>query len=160
MTVVDAKAQHEAQRPCVLAGLRFFFQSKADGSMGLKDVGFCSRKAGDAAQVGCTDCAQHEASQATSWSHSRHSRAPWQQPVLSWKATSRLRGTCSLCTCFSRRSWRQAPPLSSQQSHSHQPALHGHRRRWRGHTFRHAAKEASSNTVGASHSECSSRSSQ
>ena len=41
MTVVDVNAQHEAQSPWVFTGLRFFFQSKATGSMGLKDVGYC-----------------------------------------------------------------------------------------------------------------------
>ena len=42
MTVVDAKAQHEAHMPWFFTGVRFFFQSKATGSAGLKAVGYCT----------------------------------------------------------------------------------------------------------------------
>ena len=41
MTVVDAKAQQDAHTPWFFTGVRFFFQSKATGSEGLKDVGYC-----------------------------------------------------------------------------------------------------------------------
>ena len=43
MTVVDANAQQEAHMPWFFTGVRFFFQSKATGSGGLKDVGYCRR---------------------------------------------------------------------------------------------------------------------
>ena len=41
MTLVDAKAQHEAHMPWCFTGARFFFQSKATGSGVLKEVGYC-----------------------------------------------------------------------------------------------------------------------
>jgi hypothetical protein len=41
MTVVDAKAQQDEHMPWFFTGLRFFFQSKATGSGGLKYMGYC-----------------------------------------------------------------------------------------------------------------------
>ena len=40
MTVVDANAQQEEHTPWFFTGDRFFFQSKATGSGGWKDVGY------------------------------------------------------------------------------------------------------------------------
>ena len=42
MTLVVANAQQDAHMPWFFIGDMFFFQSKATGSDGLNDVGYCT----------------------------------------------------------------------------------------------------------------------